>query len=511
MLSPEYLDSLPDELAALLEELETWVISEIARRLSKEGGLTDTAAIQYSNVSSYFNAREINDRIAEVLEYTREQADVLFEEAMAHSIEQEAAFYTASGKWDESAFDPIKGIIEAYKRSMDNDLLNITGSMGFAEEIGGRISFKPIAEFYQSTLNMAQSQVQAGLLDYNTVVRRAVDKMAKSGLRYVDYASGHTSRLDTAVRRAVMTGTNQASGAATELLADELGNDLMEITAHYGARPEHAAWQGKIVSRSGRRGYLSLSDIGYGEVTGFMGANCRHNWFPYLEGSEPSYSRYELEQFKNDTVTFEGKKYTAYEATQKQREYERSIRNTKERIAGYDAAGLKDEMTTQSVRLRRLKNGYKDLCAQTGLKPRSSALQASPYSGFTRSTASKTVWAEKKYLEKYSGYRYNKDGNIIVTDDWKAKGHISTPKKYRPYAVVETVSGKNKQINRTYYDAESVMVKQVHSGNHGYPLRHPYGNNGEHSHRYTYHEDGSMERQTANLSEIERKENADIL
>ncbi len=90
MLSPEYLDSLPDELAALLEELETWVISEIARRLSKEGGLTDTAAIQYSNVSSYFNAREINDRIAEVLEYTREQADVLFEEAMAHSIEQEA-------------------------------------------------------------------------------------------------------------------------------------------------------------------------------------------------------------------------------------------------------------------------------------------------------------------------------------------------------------------------------------------------------------------------------------
>ena len=85
MLSPEYLDSLPDELAALLEELETWVISEIARRLSKEGGLTDTAEIQYSNVSSYFNAREINDRIAEVLEYTREQADVLFEEAMAHS------------------------------------------------------------------------------------------------------------------------------------------------------------------------------------------------------------------------------------------------------------------------------------------------------------------------------------------------------------------------------------------------------------------------------------------
>ena len=233
MLSPEYLDSLPDELAALLEELETWVISEIARRLSKEGGLTDTAVIEFINVSAYFDAREINDRIAEVLGYTREQADVLFEEAMAHSIEQEAAFYTASGKWDESALGPIKGIIEAYKRSMGNDLLNITGSMGFAEEIGGRISFKPIAEFYQSTLNMAQSQVQAGLLDYNTAVRRAVDTMAKSGLRYVDYASGHTSRLDTAVRRAVMTGTNQASGAATELLADELVPDYPKKSRGY--------------------------------------------------------------------------------------------------------------------------------------------------------------------------------------------------------------------------------------------------------------------------------------
>ena len=101
--------------------------------------------------------------------------------------------------------------------------------------------------------------------------------------------------------------------------AEEMGWDLMELSAHSGARPEHAVWQGKIVSRSGQKGYLSLADIGYGEVTGFQGANCRHTWFPYYKGSSLSYTNKELVNLNNEYVTYNNEKISKYDATQIQR------------------------------------------------------------------------------------------------------------------------------------------------------------------------------------------------
>lgn len=117
-----------------------------------------------------------------------------------------------------------------------------------------------------------------------------------------------------------------------------MGWDLMEITAHSGARPEHARWQGKIVSRSGKKGYLSLRDIGYGEATGFKGINCRHDWYPYYSGSSRTYSNKQLNKWKNEKVEYNGQKISKYEATQNQRYFERQIRQDKKDVAGLQGA-----------------------------------------------------------------------------------------------------------------------------------------------------------------------------
>lgn len=130
----------------------------------------------------------------------------------------------------------------------------------------------------------------------------------------------------------IVTGVNQTCGQLQELRANEVGWDLMEITAHSGARPEHAKWQGKIVSLSGKRGYLSKRDIGYGEATGFKGINCRHDWHPYYEGSSRSYTQKELNKWKNEKVEYNGKKISKYEATQIQRKMERTIRQDKKEL-----------------------------------------------------------------------------------------------------------------------------------------------------------------------------------
>ena len=135
----------------------------------------------------------------------------------------------------------------------------------------------------------------------------------------------------------VVTAVNQNCGKIQEERANELGWDLMELTAHSGARPSHAEWQGKIVSRSGQKGYLSLDDIGYGTATGFKGINCRHDWHPYHKGSTRAYTQKELNKWKTEKVTYNGKEMSMYEATQKQRYFERKIRQDKKDLKAQQA------------------------------------------------------------------------------------------------------------------------------------------------------------------------------
>ena len=178
----------------------------------------------------------------------------------------------------------------------------------------------------------------------------------------------------------------------SEYNADLLGQDLMEITAHAGARPSHADWQGQIVSRSGRDGYLTLDDIGYGDAGGFKGSNCRHDWYPYFEGiSERNYTKKDLQELDNPDFVYQGKKYTMYEATQKQRYIERQIGASKRKLVGYQAGNLENEFLSESIKLRRLRDEYKQFSKKANLKM--SHNRHMKYK-FDRAVAQKARWTE---------------------------------------------------------------------------------------------------------------------
>ena len=158
-----------------------------------------------------------------------------------------------------------------------------------------------------------------------------------------------------------------------------MGWDLMELTVHSGARPSHAHWQGKIVSRSGKKGYLSLKDIGYGEVAGFKGVNCRHDWYPYFEGSTRTYTNKQLKDWQNEKVTYNGKEYSKYDATQIQRRLERQIRQDKKDLRAQQAilTSNNKEIKIEEVEaeIRNIKSRQKEdnsqlnnLLKQTGLQ-----------------------------------------------------------------------------------------------------------------------------------------------
>ena len=177
---------------------------------------------------------------------------------------------------------------------------------------------------------------------------------------------------------------------------------------------------------------------------------------------------------------------------------------------------LNIEFSNLSVKLKKKENKLKDFTNQTGLKRdkfREQVFANETGKGYGKSVSAKAVWENKKELDKYKKYHYNKNGIIIVTDDWKNKNHPSIPKKYKPHAVVETYEKKGDytQINRAIYNSDAMMIKQIHSGNHNAPKLHPYGINGEHAHDYIWENDKIIKRTTRELEELERKKNGDIL
>ena len=225
------------------------------------------------------------------------------------------------------------------------------------------------------------------------------------------------------------------------------------------ARPSHAEWQGKIVSLSGREGYLSTDDIGYGTGAGFKGYNCRHDWFPFFEGiSEKAYSDKELEQRKNETVTYNDKTMSRYDAEQRQRTMERQIRKERSELAGLDAAikatedeelktSLKNDFDNLSVKLKSHEAKYKDFSYKTGLPPQKQRLQMY---GFNRSVSQKAVHANKATISSKNAFTKDKDNDII-----KTKKQLSDLGNFKKLLQDDT------NIDNTYY---SVVKKRFSHG-----------------------------------------------
>lgn len=382
---PDILDALPEELCELFRGLELKLLREICSRLKiadqlNEVTVQDIRALRAHGIS----LAEIEQAIMEVTGAGEEKLAAL----LADVVERNQAYYTelidiAHVTAPERLVDEAD--IAAIRRQTWSAYKNITGSMGFLVMRGGRLTFLEPAKAYENALDAALLQVQSGAISYNQAIAGQVKQLADSGLKTVSYESGHVDSVDVAVRRAVMTGVNQLNQKYREQSMDYLETDLVEVTAHLGARnidgpmgwENHAKWQGKVYRWAAKPNASSgrYSDFeqtcGYGSVTGIGGSNCRHSFWPYIEGvSERTYTDEQLEAMKPENrpkVTFEGREYDDYEATQKQRQIERTIRKLKRRKAAFEAAGLEEEKTAANVKLRRLNQKYRVFSKAAGL------------------------------------------------------------------------------------------------------------------------------------------------
>lgn len=374
--SPALLDALPEELAELFRALEITLLEEICSRLKaadelNEVTVQDIRALRAHGIdlkeiekairkTSGISETKLNELLDDVVERNQKYYTELI--ALAH-ITQPETLVSVEDTW---------AIYEQTKQTMRN----ITRSMGFLVDAGR--TMLPPAKSYQWALDNAVMQVQSGAINYNQAIKTAVKQLADSGLKVVDYESGHRDQIDVAARRAVMTGVNQICAKYTEQSAQYLETPYFEVSAHAGARDKpgpspwssHKDWQGKVYSIRAGDIYPSIYDVcGLGAVDGLEGANCRHRRNVWVEGvSERTYTDEQLAHIDDDLgCDFDGKKYTAYEATQMQRRVEREARKLKREKAAYKAAGLRKEEQVVNIRLRRLNAKYKAFSKAAGL------------------------------------------------------------------------------------------------------------------------------------------------
>lgn len=443
--TPELLDALPEDLAELFRELELVLLDEICYRLKVAAELNEVTVQDIKALRSHgIDLKEIEKATRQATGISEKKLNEVIDDV----VERNQKYYTdvidlAHVTQPDVLVDATT--IDAIKRQTQDVFRNITASMGFLVD-AGRTMLHP-AKAYQWALDAATLKVESGAISYGQAIKEAVRELASGGLRVVDYESGHRDHVDVAARRAVMTGVSQLCGKYTEQAAEYLETPYYEVSAHAGARDvpgpspwsSHKDWQGKVYSIRTGDIYPSIYDAcGLGAVDGLEGANCRHRRYPWVEGvSERTYTDEQLQHIDDGIgCEYDGKKYTAYEATQMQRRIERTIRKQKRLKNAYEAAGLTGDATTANIKLRRLNAKYKAFSKAAGLSEQRERLKV--LYGDEKSEAAAQALKAKRQSEAEQAALQN-EKNIAILKEKIASGEISTV--IRPQVQARHIEG----------------------------------------------------------------------
>ena len=421
---------------SLFTSMEDEVTADIARRVKKTGRFTETAELQAKSMHELgYSPSKIQAEVMKMLRADKKLQMEIAENTKAYKqevkriIEETVEAAKISGNklvaeagtmawnddmqmWKEHGVDlkqpnTLSQLIVAFQKQTVNELKNLTRTMGFKGTSLGTVG---ILNMYQREMDLALLKVASGTFSYDQAVNDCVHRLAQSGLRSIDYKNNKTYQIDTAVRMSVRTGMSQLAGKVTEMNLEQTEHDLVITSQHLGSRPEHAPWQNKVFSYSGKsKKYPDFrTATGYGTAGGLKGVNCTHNFYPFWEGA--SIIPEDIKEPK--PVIVDGKKYDYYQATQKQRSMERNIRALKREIEAQKAIG--GDTNGLSSALRNKTAEYYSFSERVGIKAKANRL------------------------------RVAKGTSKLNTDTYKAK------------------STKEKNVNRSKYDLDSIESRIKH-------------------------------------------------
>jgi hypothetical protein len=476
MLPPSYLDRMPDAFVQLWQQVEEQILQDVARRIGKMDKVTATANWQLWRYQQTEVLR--NDVVKLLAKYTGKSETAirrLLLQAATEAMEREDAIYyhydIEPPPFEESA--ALNNLLDAGARQTCGTWQNLTATT--ANTVTGA---------FERTLDAAWLKVSTGAFDYKTAVKQAVDSLADD-MPMVTYPSGHTDSIEVAARRAVLTGVNQTTGKLQVARMDEMGCEFVETTAHGGARPSHAEWQGRRFHRGGAVDYKGRhypdfeAATGYGTGAGLCGWNCRHTFFAVFPelGDPPQWTQEQLRELNARNIEWNGKKYTAYEISQMQRARERNVRRWKKRYLAEDAAGL--DPTDSAVRLRAARQSLAEFAQATGGRVDSARVSVPK---FGRSEASRANWAAKKNSSVYSSLNIEPKpvtmqsiANVkaFSCDTLDAAGQQQLKNAHKRLLMVASKQPENVEVGRVFDIKMKPLTKDITGSAEGSSVQLP--------------------------------------
>jgi len=364
------IEVAPSEIVQLLQRLQNWTISDIARRIRKNGYITSSAEYRLTQASEVrlFDV-SFREELRKILGITNQQIDALFAEAAQAGYIYDKRVFQEHG----IAYIPfsenyaLQRLIRTISEQTQGQMINMTRSLGFAVKTPLGLVFKPVAKFYQEELDLAMTKILTGTETADQAIRQAVKKMTESGLRTVDYSTGHSDRIDVAARRAVMSGLRDATNAQSEFNAQQMSLTTFELSWHGGHRPNHR-WGGRRYDTTGRlypveRRLYELYPGPDGSVGTPEDFNCYHIKYAVFPDTPPTYSDEQLramEAKELEVRVFQDKAYNSWEARKMQRKMERAMRLSRSKIAGYEGGMLPEELWEAKTKYTLQRSLYKN-------------------------------------------------------------------------------------------------------------------------------------------------------
>lgn len=412
MLKADQIEALGDQAQQLLSPVTEYLIEDIARRISEAGQITGTASYQAWRLQQLgVSQRQLKKELRKRLKVSRRELRRLLQQSAEAGYDYDLRKhpYVQAVPFREN--EVIQSIVSAAVQLAEDDMTNITQTIGFVCPDG---KARELTKAYKSACDFAFKKVSTGAQDYASAIRQATRNLSEKGIVTIDYESGVHTSIEAAVRRSVMGGLGLMQERISKQNHDDFCCDGWEISAHAASAPDHEPIQGRQYSDAE---YERLNNA---LVRRIGTLNCGHTAFPIILGLDmPQYSKEELERFLQENekgIDYDGKHYTRYEATQRQRKLERAIRKQKRRILVDEASGDQENLKRNQVKYQVLNQEYKRFSKAAGLRLQHDRMELAGFG--------------PKQANDAETYAANRERNLkFVRDDATIKASSNLPKK----------------------------------------------------------------------------------
>lgn len=474
MLSDEILDKLVERLVKRIEDVNIYALKDIARIIKELRSLRPSDTQKLIQILQYGGSyNKIIDELSKITNINENEIYEIFDEVAKSDYSFAKQFYKYRNKdyiiWNMNT--QLKNQVEAMARITAEEYVNLSRTLAFSKVVDNKVVYSDIGKTYQEVIDKGITAIAQGKSTFDEEMKKTIKELSKSGIRSVDWESGTSRRLDTAVRMHLKTGLTNLHNETQKIIGEQINADGVEITVHSNPAPDHAEAQGRqfsneqfdklqstgyAVDNTGKEINLhrelkrtQASSVDFRPISEY---NCYHYTFSIVLGvSKPLFSDKQLQDIldKNEKgFEFEGKHYTMYEGTQLQRQIETEIRKTKDtQIMAKQVPGQEDLVQESEKKIDSLLNKYVELSKVSGLPTKMERLKVDGYKQVPIKEISKETPKQNYNVGKYKVLR-KEDFNQMQkeTDDFYKTLNENEKRAFNKY----TMEG--------YYDINRILT-----------------------------------------------------